>query len=206
MKATVVPILTCCYCVAHFQFCWHCILIYPHKGTSWKGWGVITHLFPVHSTSVSRWMIFISIAIIHSINLPWFYLAYKKNTTLYRVYAVNKFECVSCGFITPQTNLCDKPEQAAHAGFIACHNTGMAHVNMEHYHTSNLRVNVRQSMGEALQLHAVYTKPYFYWKSCENLYQYYKSRENPYQLLQVTSGASERAMKSKVRMIKSLSP
>ena len=32
---------------------------------------------------------------------------------------------------------------------------------------------------------------------------YYKSRENPYQVLQVTCAASERAMKSKVRMINS---
>ena len=54
--------------------------------------------------------------------------------------------------------------------------------------------------GEALQLHAVYKK------SRENPYQYCKSRENPYQVLQVTCAASERAMKSKVRMIKSLSP
>ena len=35
---------------------------------------------------------------------------------------------------------------------------------------------------------------------------YYKSRENLYQVLQVTCAASERAMKSKVRTIKSLSP
>ena len=42
----------------------------------------------------------------------------------------------------------------------------------------------------------------FYCKSRENPYQYYKSRENPYQVLQVTRAASERAMKSKVRMIK----
>ena len=71
--------------------------------------------------------------------------------------------------------------------------------------------------GEALQLHTVYEKPYFfyykshenlyqYYKSCENLYQYYKSHENPYQVLQVTRTASEHAMKLKVRMIKSLSP
>ena len=58
--------------------------------------------------------------------------------------------------------------------------------------------------GEALQLHAVYR--IFYCKSRENLYQYYKSHENPYQVLQVTRAASERAMKSKVRVIKSLSP
>ena len=35
---------------------------------------------------------------------------------------------------------------------------------------------------------------------------YYKSRGNSYQVLQVTCAASERAMKSKVCMIKSLSP
>ena len=35
---------------------------------------------------------------------------------------------------------------------------------------------------------------------------YYKSRKNSYQVLQVTCAASERAMKLKVRMIKSLSP
>ena len=39
--------------------------------------------------------------------------------------------------------------------------------------------------GEALQLHAVYKKLYFYYQSCENSYQYYKSREKPYQVLQV---------------------
>ena len=55
--------------------------------------------------------------------------------------------------------------------------------------------------GEALQLHAVYKKPYFFYcKSRENPYQYYKSHENPYQVLQVTHAASERPMKSKVRM------
>ena len=70
--------------------------------------------------------------------------------------------------------------------------------------------------GEALQLHVVYKKLYFYCKSRENPYQYYKSRENPYQyykscenlyqVLQFTRATSERAMKSKVRMIKLLSP
>ena len=63
------------------------------------------------------------------------------------------------------------------------------------YHMSNSH----ECMGvdlEALQLHAVYRKPYFY----------YKSHENPYQVLQVTCAASERAMKSKVCMIKLLSP
>ena len=41
-----------------------------------------------------------------------------------------------------------------------------------------------------------------YYKSRENPYQYYKSHENLYQVLQVTCAASERAMKSKVHMIK----
>ena len=47
--------------------------------------------------------------------------------------------------------------------------------------------------------------PYHYCKSRENPYHYCKSRENPYQVLQVTwtDATSERAMKSKVRMIKS---
>ena len=71
--------------------------------------------------------------------------------------------------------------------------------------------------GEALQLHAVYKKPYFFTTSHARIrISTAKSRENPYQVLQVTresvSGttshvhASERAMKSKVRTIKSLSP
>ena len=71
------------------------------------------------------------------------------------------------------------------------------------YHTSNscecMGVN-----GEALQLHAV--NRICYCKSRENAYQYYKSRENLYQVLQVTCTASEHAMKSKVCLIKSLSP
>ena len=63
-----------------------------------------------------------------------------------------------------------------------------------YYHTSNscecMGVN-----GEALQLHSVYKKPYFFTaKSHDNPYQYYKSRENLYQVLQVTRAASERAM------------
>ena len=49
----------------------------------------------------------------------------------------------------------------------------------------------------------------FFTTSHDNPYQYYKSRENPYQVLQVTResvlqvtcAASERAMKSKARMI-----
>jgi len=60
--------------------------------------------------------------------------------------------------------------------------------------------------GEALQLLQFIKSRIFYCKSRENPYQYYKSRENPYQVLEVTRAASERAMKSKVRMIKSLSP
>ena len=70
--------------------------------------------------------------------------------------------------------------------------------------------------GEALQLHGVYKKPYFYCKSHENPYQYYESHENPYQycksrenlyqVLQVTCAASERAMKLEVCMVKLLSP
>ena len=60
--------------------------------------------------------------------------------------------------------------------------------------------------GEALQLHTVFKKSYFLLQVTRNLYQYYNSRENSYQVLQVTCTASERAMKSKVCMIKSLSP
>ena len=77
--------------------------------------------------------------------------------------------------------------------------------NLLFYHASNSRERMGVN-GEALQLHAVYKKPYFYCKSRENQYQYYKSRENPYQVLHVTHAASEHAMKSKVRMIKPLSP
>ena len=39
---------------------------------------------------------------------------------------------------------------------------------------------------EALQLCAVYKKPYFYYKSQQNPYQSYKSSENQCQVLQVT--------------------
>ena len=81
--------------------------------------------------------------------------------------------------------------------------------------------------GEALQLHAVYKKLYFLLQvtresvsvlqvTLESVsgtasharirIRYCKSRENPYQVLQVTCDASEHAMKSKVRTIKSLSP
>ena len=50
-----------------------------------------------------------------------------------------------------------------------------------------------------------YTKPYFYYKSCGNLYQYYKPHKNQYKV-QVTCAVSKRAMKLKIRMIKSFSP
>ena len=69
--------------------------------------------------------------------------------------------------------------------------------------------NSRECMGvngEALSRMQFIKSSIFYCKSCENPYQYYKSRENLYQILQVTRAASECAMKSKVRMIKSLSP
>ena len=70
--------------------------------------------------------------------------------------------------------------------------------------------------GEALQLHAAYKKSYFLLQVTRESVsvlqvtkiriKYCKSRENPYQVLQVTCDASERAMKSKVRTVKSLSP
>ena len=92
---------------------------------------------------------------------------------------------------------------------------GVQNIPVLHDHTSNSHESVGFN-GEALQLHTVYKKPYFYYtshknpyqycKSCDNPYQYYKSRENPYQVLQVTHAAYERGMKSKVCRIKSLSP
>ena len=66
--------------------------------------------------------------------------------------------------------------------------------------------NVWESMGKPCSCTQFIKAVFFYYKSRDNLYQYYKSRENPYQVLQVTCAASERAMKSKVCMIKSLSP
>ena len=73
------------------------------------------------------------------------------------------------------------------------------------YRTSNSRECMESMHGEALQLHAVYKAVFFYHKSRENLYQYYKSitRES---ISGTTVCASEHAMTSKVRMIKSLSP
>ena len=66
--------------------------------------------------------------------------------------------------------------------------------------------NVWESMGKPCSCMQFIKSRIFYCKSRENPYQYYKSRENLYQVLQVTRAASERVMKSKVRMIKSLSP
>ena len=66
--------------------------------------------------------------------------------------------------------------------------------------------NVCESMGKPCSCMQCIKSRIFYCKSRKNLYQYYKSRENPYQVLQVTRTASERAMKSKDRMIKSSSP
>ena len=66
--------------------------------------------------------------------------------------------------------------------------------------------NVWESMGKPCSCMQFIKSRIFYCKSRENPYQYYKSRENPYQVLQVMCAASERAIKSKVRMIKSLSP
>ena len=66
--------------------------------------------------------------------------------------------------------------------------------------------NVWESMGKPCSCTQFIKSRILYYKSRENPYQYCKSRENPYQVLQVTCAASERAMKSKVRMIKSLSP
>ena len=72
--------------------------------------------------------------------------------------------------------------------------------------------------GEALQLHAVYKKPYFLLQvKRESVSVVQITRESVsgtashvriliMQVLQVTRAASERAMKSKVHMIKSLSP
>ena len=67
--------------------------------------------------------------------------------------------------------------------------------------------------GEAFQLHAVYKNAKFFTTSHVRIHistasharihiRYCKSRENPHQVLQVTCAASERAMKSKVHMIK----
>ena len=74
--------------------------------------------------------------------------------------------------------------------------------------------------GEAFQLHTVYKKPYFLLQvtresvsvlqvtqeSVSGTASHAIVCENLYQVLQVTCAASECAMKSKVRMIKLLSP
>ena len=60
--------------------------------------------------------------------------------------------------------------------------------------------------GEALQLHAVYKKPYFLLQVTQ---EYVSVLEVTWESVSGTAGhvcMSKRAMKSKVRMIKSLSP
>ena len=66
--------------------------------------------------------------------------------------------------------------------------------------------NVWESVGKPCSCMQFIKSCIFYCKSRKIPYQYYKSHENPYQVLQVTHTESEHAMKSKVRMIKSLSP
>ena len=66
--------------------------------------------------------------------------------------------------------------------------------------------NVWESMGKPCSCTQFMKSRIFYSKSHENPYQYCKSCENPYQVLQVTCAAYDHAMKSKVRMIKLLSP
>ena len=63
------------------------------------------------------------------------------------------------------------------------------------YHTSNSRECMGVN-GEALQLHAVYKKPYFLLQVTQQSVS----------VLRVTCVAFEHAKKSKVHMIKSLSP
>ena len=69
---------------------------------------------------------------------------------------------------------------------------------------------------KALQLHVVYKKPYILLQVTQESVSVLQVTQNSvsgttshariYQVLQVTCTASERAMKSKVHMIKSLSP
>ena len=70
--------------------------------------------------------------------------------------------------------------------------------------------NSRECMkvnAEALQLHAVYKSHTFYYKSHDNPYQVLQfTQESVRGILQVTRSVFEHAMKSKVRMIKLLSP
>jgi len=63
--------------------------------------------------------------------------------------------------------------------------------------------NVWESMGKPCSCMQFIKSCIFYCKSHENLYLYYKSRENSCQVLQVKHTASEGAIKSKVRLIKS---
>ena len=78
-------------------------------------------------------------------------------------------------------------------------------VMCHYYHTSNSRECMGVN-GEALQLHGVYKKPYFLLQVTQESVSVLQVSENPYQVRQVTHTASEIAMKSKVRMIKLLSP
>ena len=64
-------------------------------------------------------------------------------------------------------------------------------------------VDVWVSMGKPCSC-TQFIKAVFLHKSPENPYQYYKSCKNPYQVLQVTCPVSERTLKPKVHMIKSL--
>ena len=67
------------------------------------------------------------------------------------------------------------------------------------YHMSNSH----EYMGVSGEVNCSYMLyQIFYYKSRKNPYQYYKSHENLYHVLQVTCTASERAMKSKIHMIK----
>ena len=66
--------------------------------------------------------------------------------------------------------------------------------------------NLRESMGKPCSCMQFIKSRIFFCKSHENPYQYYESHENLYQVLQVMRTASRCAMKSKVHMIKSLSP
>ena len=68
-------------------------------------------------------------------------------------------------------------------------------------------VNVWESVGKPCRCtQFAKSRVLFYYKSRKNSYQYYKSCKNPCTVLPVTCAAIERAMKLKVRMIKSLSP
>ena len=70
-------------------------------------------------------------------------------------------------------------------------------------HLTYANTCIWESMGKPCSCTQFLKSRIFYYKSCENPYQYCKS---PCQVLQVTCTASERPMKLKVHMIKSLSP